>query len=271
MRYKLFGYSMLLAAATVGCGGDDGGPVIVADAKVFMDAPADAAQLCSVTCEANICDGQNGSPAPGGTAFPPLILAMGRDGEGNPIPIDAEVVAIVDDATSPFDGRTVLEFGGRLGEQGGLIDLMIIRVVKPTAGDFPVGTAIPFDTDPNVTIPDTVLGQAFFLGDAPAQGNAAQIYWASGGSITLNAVGEAVGDLINGEVAETNFREIDPNTGADVAGGCTASIGGLDFFYKQAAPMALQGSKSLSVGGNVLQPLTAEDWDYVHRSLGRLR
>lgn len=269
MRYQLFGYSLVLAA-TVGCGGDDGPGVIVPDAKVFMDAAVDAAPLCTVTCEANICDGQNGSPAPGGTMFPALILAAGGT-QQNPTPIDAEVIFVNDEMGSPLEGRTVLEFGGKLGEQNGLGDYMIVRVVKPTAGNFPVGTAVPFNSDPNVAIPDTVLGQAFFLGDAPAQGNPAQLYWASDGSITLNAVGEAVGDLINGEVTATNFREVDLSSGADVTGGCTSSVGGLQFYYKQAAPMPLQGSKSAPVGGNVLTPLTAEEWDYVHRTLGRLR
>ena len=64
MRSTLFILSSITVAA---CGG--GSDTKTPDAaKVFLDSGADAASACSVVCESHICDGMDGSPAPGSTS-----------------------------------------------------------------------------------------------------------------------------------------------------------------------------------------------------------
>jgi hypothetical protein len=62
-------------------------------------------------------------------------------------------------------------------------------------------------------------------------------YWGATGSIKFTSIGENDNNIIDGTTAPLTWREID-EMGADVAGGCTASMGmgqniGFSFYLQQ--------------------------------------
>lgn len=257
MRSQLF---VLSVGFLIGCGGGSDKPKLP-DAKVFMDAAIDAAPVCSVKCESNICDGMNGSPAPGTSDFPALVLGseqMRVSGNWFYSPTMGGLM-----------GRTIFSVGGSVNDVGGTRDIIIFDVVKPQPGNFPTNTAINFDPDPTAATP---VAYALFFGDAVVVNDQiqsiAQLYYASNGSTTLTAIGETDGQQITGTITATNFREVDQMSGADVPGGCTASLGGLNYFLTQMAG-AFQPTQPGEING--WKPLSADEWTAVRAKIDDLR
>ncbi|HEY5951626.1 MAG TPA: hypothetical protein VIV40_39300 [Kofleriaceae bacterium] len=213
MRYQMFGYSFVLAAAAVvGCGGDDGGKVIVPDAKVYQDAPVDVPHVCALGTMNTL-----GSLSLGTTAAP-------ASGDFFIVPTQGANM-----------GKTVFLLGGKLNNDAAS-DILAFEVVKPTGG-FQTNSAYPFNADPNAAY----VAASYILGDYNSTAmTLGTFYYASSGSATFTMIGEADGNAIVGSVAATMYREVD-DAGANVPGGCTASLGGLSFNLKQmAAPRVEQ-------------------------------
>ena len=204
MRIQLFGLSFALAVA--GCGGDgDGGKVMVMpDAKVFMDAPPVTTPPC---------------------VTPASIPALGIGMMNMP-------------ANGPFIAKTMngqVFFGLAFFMDQAKKTAMTIIVVKPgtVANPMPFQTNTPYanNPDPNATMPAAL---AFIEDGLDAMGNnPVHTLWASSGATTFTAIGQMANNPINGSMNATNFREIDGMTGADIAGGCTASAAGVQFYLTQ--------------------------------------
>jgi hypothetical protein len=234
MRSKLFLAGITFA---IGCGGGGGKKAMIVDAMV--DSPTiDAAAACSVNCElsAQICGAGFNTPA-----FPALRFG-GKDvcsmtttmactmdnqcpaGETCRTRVDGDW--FVDFTEAPLTGRRAFNIGLIMDEKPNP-DILFIRLMKPTAGGFPVNAAQTFDPNPLTEAP---VAWSFWLGDATIDSGTGQIteiaqeYYANMGSITLTSVGEADGAAISGSTAPITWREID-EMGVDVAGGCTSTIG----------------------------------------------
>ena len=231
MRNSMLGCSFFFAAAMIGCGGDDDGGMItpMPDAKVFMDAGVDSAPLCGTMSAAQ--------PLGLGT------MQMPRAGDYIEVP-----------TTGPQMGKTVFVLGAGLpGSTMTAIDALFIEVVKPGASWQPTNQAINFDTNAAST---TYVAASYIIEDLN-QGppvSYARVLWASSGSVTFTSINDTQGALINGQAAATNFREINEMTGADVAGGCTASHAGLGFFLQHMNAMARSEFPSFSDGAIELTP-----------------
>jgi hypothetical protein len=208
MRSSLF---LLLAVPLVACGDDDGTKITVPDAKVFMDAAIDAPPACSV-------DESLGMLAVGS-------MQMRRMGDW------------FDVATSgPDQGKTYFyTVAVAPTSTQTAIDAVLVEYVKPASG-FVTGSPLNFITDPTSSAAGPV---AYVFGDLNPQAETlAHFYWASNGSMTLQNIGETNGSLITGSVSQTNFRQINEMTGADVPGGCTTSMTGMTFALQQQASAA---------------------------------
>jgi hypothetical protein len=206
MRYQMSGFAFLFAV--VGCGGNgDGGKVMVmADAKSVMDAPADAAKVCSVMSSLG-------------------ALSLGA------------MTAVTNDFFIGPDANTnnkviFLLAAGLPGSMQGNADVLAVEVVKPQAGFLPNMT---YNFDPNPTNA-MYAAQSYILEDFTGMAYT-RVLHASTGSVTFTSIGEADNASIKGSVAATNYREIDEQTGADVAMGCTTSLMGLQFNLIQKAAM----------------------------------
>jgi len=198
----------------VGCGSDGTKKPQLLDAKVFLDAGVDAAPTCAVP-----------------NTFGALTLSNG----GAPVESDWFFVPTM----GADAGKTVLSIGAGLpGSTATVRDIIVVNYVKPLTG-FALNTAVPFDPSPTSA---TSVAYAYILGDYDTGTKMeAMDYFGSTGSITLTAVGESDGSAITGSFAASTYREIDEN-GADVANGCTSSLGKLDFLLKQKA-MAFTGNE----------------------------
>lgn len=230
MRSKLFVFGVTFA---IGCGGGGGKKAIVVDAMIdspTIDAPAACAVMASL---GNLNLGN-------AMAMPPMAVTSDW--------IDT-------DRMGSLTGRTVLSIGGRLpSSTASLLDVLIVDYVKPQAGNFLTNTPVNFDPDPAAAPP---VAFSYVFGDFDTAAMTIQnFYYASTGSITLTAVGEADGSTISGSVAATNYREID-DMNVDVPAGCTTSLGGLGFYLTQMT-MAFDNKQNPGLEG--LQPLTAEEW-----------
>jgi hypothetical protein len=203
---------LLLAAPLVACGGDDDGGNSTPDAKVFMDAAIDAPPACAV-------DDSLGQIATG-------TMQARRMGDWFEVP-----------TMGPKANRTVFYVYGVVATSTQTaLDLVFVEYVKPTTGGFVTNSPLNFITETT----STTLGvTAFVLADVnPATESVAQVYFASSGSLTLQNIGEEDGSLITGSVSQTNFREINQMTGADVAGGCTTMLPSMTFALTQMAAAA---------------------------------
>lgn len=209
MRTQLFvAFAM---SSLVACGGDDA--PVTPDAKVYMDAAPDTAPVCGIT-----------GPL-GQLSFGTMQMRASGDWFQSP-------------TSGPLMGRTIFFIGAGLpGSTSASADVLSFQVIKPETGDFPTGSAINFEPSPTST---TVVANSYLLADYnSASKTSAQVLWAGSGSITITAIGEGDGDMITGSVAATSYREINQMTGADVAGGCTLDLMGVNFALTQmAAPFA---------------------------------
>lgn len=190
----------------VGCGSDGTKKPMLLDSKVFLDAGADAAPVCGVK-----------------TMFGGLTLGTAA---APTMPSDWFDVPTM----GPNVGKTILSIGANLPDSTATMrDVFILEYVKP-AGGFTLGTAVPFNPDPNATY----VAAAFLFSDVDSTGMTYNnFYYASTGSVTLSAVSETDGGLTTGSMAATNMREVDDMTGADIAGGCATTFAGLSFNLKQ--------------------------------------
>jgi hypothetical protein len=234
MRTQLF--VVLAGSLLAACGGGDGSSQ--PDAKVYMDAAIDAPPVCAVVL-------------PSGTV-PIGTTAMRASGNWFQMP-----------TSGPLMGKTVFFIGvGLPGSTAASADVLAFQVIKPTGG-FTTNTPINFEADPTM---NTAPAAAYVMADYNSSTKtAAQLMWASSGSITLTAIGQANGNMISGSVAATNYREINQMTGADVAGGCTLHLDGVSFALTQmSSPAAPENPAS-----EAYQP-TPADMAAIASEIGRL-
>lgn len=209
MRYQMFGCSLLLAAAAVGCGGDDGNKVHVPDAKVFQDAPAamiDAPPPC----------------------LTPATVPAASVGSTN-MPANGDFIRKTSSGIVFFGLGVYLDQTMKTA-----VDVIVLR----PANGFQTNTTYTFDPDYNAQMP---VALAFIEDGLDSTGmNSAHLLYASTGSAKFTAIGQTAGNPINGTMAMSTFREVDQNTGADIAGGCTSTMAGLTFTLTQKTTVAFQ-------------------------------
>jgi hypothetical protein len=217
MRTQLF--VLLAGSLLAACGGDDNGTTMP-DAKVYKDAAIDSPPACAVM-------GPLGMLGFGSST-------MRASGDFFQMP-----------TSGPLMGKTIFFIGAGLpGSTATSADVLAFSIVKSTTGSgFVTGTAENFSTDPTM---QTATYQASVYGDYNSQTkSAAQILWASSGSITLSKIGETDGSQIDGTVSATNYRQIDQMTGADTPGGCTLALAGMSFaLVQKAAPATSENPAS---------------------------
>lgn len=210
MRNLYLGFSFALVAAA-GCGGDDGS-IHVPDAKVFKDAGIDAPPACAVDMTyPSLMFGSSQAPA-AGQHFEKLTMGT-------------------------YAGKLNWFLAGKL-DANTKFDALFIDVRQPDSGTWAVNAPYAFQSDATSMTWDA---DAYILGDIDTAANSyAQVYWASQGTITFttfetpSATSKAVGT-----VTMTPMRQIDDNTGAAIAGGCTTALAGMTFAVVQnAAPPA---------------------------------
>ncbi len=97
-----------------------------------------------------------------------------------------------------------------------------------TAADLSVAT-IAFE--PNQQGSTSYQAAAYLFGNVDGSGAFTHLYFASSGAITLTEGSDNPNTVIKGSVSTTAMREVDGT--ADVAGGCTTSLGGLAFALTQ--------------------------------------
>jgi hypothetical protein len=131
-------------------------------------------------------------------------------------------------------GRTGLIIAARLpGGQMNLFDAMVIELVKPMAGNFPINQAQNFVTDPAAM---TYTSASYLLGEVvPMPFSYQQFLFATTGGITLTAVSEVDGQLTTGSVSATVYKEVNETVMPPVIvqTGCTSNLGGLTFTLQQ--------------------------------------
>jgi len=196
----------------VGCGSDGTKHPILQDAKVFLDAGADAAPSCGV------------KPDIGG-----LQLGNATTPAGNAAP-GADWFEVFD--MGALAGKSYFDLGGRLPAalSGDTVDdLFVVDYIKPATG-YALNTAVQLNPDPNAATP-TAYG--YYYSDVDSSGMYNKFYFASAGTITLTMVNETDGGITTGSAAGINFREVDFDTGMDVPGGCVTKISTLNFTLKQ--------------------------------------
>lgn len=190
---------------------DDSNPQLDAsgdDAAIVdagTDATLDAAHACSVPADLS-------------------TLTLGMPG------MEAEANFFAMASTGPNAGKTIFTLAGALG-QNPPVTVLDIEVVKPVGG-YAVNTAYAFSSnaDPNFAY----SARSFLYGNYDSGSNTHDQYlYASSGSITFTAIGEAPASMITGTVTVTSYREVDETTGVDVPGGCTSTLQGMQFALRQ--------------------------------------
>jgi hypothetical protein len=143
-------------------------------------------------------------------------------------------------------------------------DLFVLEILRPSAG-FQTNASYSVDPDPNSALP---AARAYIIGDLnPTTGAFGMIYWASAGSTTFANVSEAPAADVSGKTIDLGFREVDNETGDDVAGGCTTSIDVLQFYLTNVESQTATGKDD---GELSLLPEDAERLlENVHKRLGR--
>lgn len=197
----------------VGCGSDGTKKPMLLDAKVYLDAGVDAEPGCGV--KPNL-----GGLALGDAQAPAGSMAPGADWY-EVFPATALALA----------GKSYFDLGAGLppnisGDAIG--DTLVVRYIKPQGG-YLLNTAIPLNPDPAETVP---VAYAFLYTDVTAANEYNKFYFASSGTLTLTASNENDGGITTGMVSGVNFREVDPDTNADVPGGCTTKVA-VSFTLKQ--------------------------------------
>jgi len=198
----------LVSLPLIGCGGDDeGGGVMVPDAKVFMDAPP-AQNTCEIP--ASVQGGSLGSDT----------MRQSDDWVYKP-------------AQGPFKGKTVFSVSVPIDQ--GQTDFVTFIAVKNGA-TWTTNAPINFETNPtNLAAANAV---AIIDQNLNAQTGASdKTLWASSGSITFSEIDQTANAKIT-FTGTANFREID-DQGADVAGGCTSMLGTVQVFLQQKTAVSL--------------------------------
>ena len=216
MRTSLLIGSSLLALV-VGCSSSDP-KVHPIDAKVFKDAAPDAPHLCGA-------DAMYGQLSLGTMAAPLARQNFDRIMQGADMgKLEWFIAARLSMGTSPP------------------IDGLIIDVTQPgtAAAPTPFQTNTPYTFETDATTTGSIVADCYILGDFDGMQTVQNIYWAQQGAVTFTTFsGTAMNSNINGTVTMVPFKEIDQDTGEVMAGGCSTSIGGLNFFLSQnAAPPA---------------------------------
>ena len=141
-------------------------------------------------------------------------------------------------ATSPLVGNHFstsspprFSLTARLVSDGGpLPDAVTLIVYEPTNG-FATNVAYPNQIDPNAT---TAAAIGSVLGDYDTNaGTIGTFYWATSGATTFTAIGKTTGSQITGSTSYMLLQEIDQDTGAFIAGGCSTTISSLTFYLQQ--------------------------------------
>jgi hypothetical protein len=221
---SIYRSTILVALASiplVACGGDDdgGNNNPTPDAKVFMDAPADMAAVCGIAAMYN-----------GGTAGSD---AMRQSANWIRKTTVNNVMLTIFSVSFPVDMNK---------------NYVTVGVIKNGA-NWTVNTPINFDPSPTAAMP-----AAFAYMDENLDimtGNSTRTLWASTGSITFSEIAQTMGAKITFSTTAATFREINM-MGADVAGGCTSSVGALMAFLTQMTLVQLNPSEETTVDATQL-------------------
>jgi len=199
----------LLAVPLIGCGGDDGPTVKPVDAKVFMDAPPDTTLPCAIPMN------QSGG-------------SLGSDTMRQSANWIRKNMA----GTTTFFAVTIpLDMAQK--------NTLTLAVIKSGA-NWTTNVDIPWTADPNA---QTAAAFAFMDENYNMTSMTSdRTYWASTGSIKFTQIAQTADANITFTTTASNFREIDAN-GADVAGGCTSTVGALQGFLKQMTTITKETSE----------------------------
>jgi hypothetical protein len=191
----------------IACGGDDGGGVIVPDAKVFMDAPPDMQAVCGIA--ATNAGGTVGSDT------------MRQSADWIRKTMNGQIYFSV---SVPLDST-----------QKNFVTFVALK----QGTTWTTGTPITFDTNPTSTTPAAL---AFMDENLDLMtGNSSRTLWASSGSITFTEIAQMAGSKITFSTTAANFREVDGMTGAEIAGGCTSMMGMVTAYLSQKTMVAIVG------------------------------
>jgi hypothetical protein len=199
----------LLAVPLIGCGGDDGPTVKPVDAKVFMDAPPDTTLPCAIPM--NQAGGTLGSDAMRQSA--------------NWIRKNMAGTTTFFAVTIPLDMA-----------QKNTLTLAVIK----SGANWTTNAPLNWVADPNAA-----TAQAFAFMDENYNSTSMtsdRTYWASSGSIQFSQIAQTAGAKIDFVTTSSAFREIDAN-GADVAGGCTSTVGAITGFLQQMTTITKETSE----------------------------
>lgn len=185
-------------------------------------------------------DAQGSDTGGGDIDAPPMgIDAMPDGARSCYVPSDIGMLTIGDagdpivgewfhtETTGPNTGKKIFAFGGLLGQT---TPANALYVEVATTSGFMINSPYSFTSMPNTAF----NAQTFLLGDFNQQtGMGTQLLFASSGTITFMFVGESPNANITGTVSVTNYREVDQTSNADVPGGCTAVLQGVQFYLRQ--------------------------------------
>ena len=243
MRVKFAVLSVLVGV--VACGGDDGQTLV--DASVDVP-PHD----CSVTR----------------AQFTNLGLGMA----GMPVGYPHGTSGWFRTATSgTYNGKRIFSIVAGLPDSlPSARDLFVLEILRPSSG-FQSNSAYAVDPDPNSVLPSA---RAYIIGDLnPTTGAFGMLYWAGAGSTTFTEVSEAFAADVTGKSTGLAFREVDNETGDDVAAGCTTSIDQLQFYLTNVESQTATGKggdQDIGGGGDDQLRIVSERLlENIHKRLSR--
>jgi hypothetical protein len=161
-----------------------------------------------------------------------------------------------------YDGRRIFSIVAGLPDSlPSARDLFVLEILRPSTG-FQTNVTYSLDPDPNSALP---AARAYIIGDLdPSTGDFGMVYWARGGSTTFSDISEAPAADVSGKSTGLAFREVDNETGNDVAAGCTTSIEQLQFYLTNVESQTAAGKDDGEL------PLLSERMlDSAHERLGR--
>ncbi len=192
-----------------------------------------------------IACGGGGTPAPVPVDSPPVVTpdvaatACPETGIGGSIGTDAMHAGpgcgaggatpcdwYTDETMGPNTGSKKLQFAAGLPD-GSMSDILVVQVIAP----FTPNTTVNFVTD---AASEASYAAATFVLNNTASGTAERLLFASDGNIKLTETNETMNGLTKGVMSMTNYREVD-DAGAEVAGGCTMTVTGLNFVLEQGS------------------------------------
>lgn len=244
MLAKLSVLSVLVGL--VACGGDD--------SQTPVDASVDSAPAhdCAVTR--------------------PAFTTLGLGMTGMPVGYPRGTSGWFRTPTSgAYDGRRIFSIVAGLPDSlPSARDLFVLEILRPSGG-FQTNVTYSVDPDPNSALP---AARAYIIGDLnPTTGDFGMVYWARAGSTTFTDVSEAPAADVAGKSTSLGFREVDNETGDDVAAGCTTSIDQLQFYLTNIESQTATGKDGGDGRDAELSMLPGEDverlLENVHKRLGR--